>query len=292
MVDKNEILKKFVIGACSGPVEVSFSHVADVIKTVNQSRATNGRIESIGTTISSIYKNNGFRGFYTGFLPRVIGIVPMRAVFWGSMYSASTYYSNHFNDNSLLKKALFMGTICGISQSIVDTPIEVAKIYLIERVINNRKTIEKKQSMGQLMKGYVPTTMRNTGFAIIMSLASNYSKQKELTFSDNFFLMGASGALASYATQPLDTWKTYIQSQNTYKSLRLNDIYHRKQGVRDFYRVVKNSNSPFRVLFKGGHTRALMAVINMSIGGTLMMFAMAVIDDYEKYEMRRLYHPR
>jgi hypothetical protein len=35
-----------------------------------------------------------------------------------------------------------------------------------------------------------------------------------------------------------------------------------------------------------------MAVINMSIGGTLMMFAMAIIDDYEKEEMRRLYHHR
>jgi hypothetical protein len=273
MVDKNEIMRKFVIGACSGPIEISFSHVADVIKTVNQSRATNGNIESIFKTSLSIYNSNGIRGFYTGFIPRLIGIIPMRAVFWGSMYSASSFYALNFNDTSLLKKAIFMGTICGISQSIVDTPIEVAKIYLIERVINNRKTLDNSNVISnfqKFMKGYLPTTLRNTGFAIIMSYGTNYSQKNKFNTWENFLLMGACGASASYLTHPLDSWKTFAQSNN-----------NNNNKFNDFIKILQRSNNKsevLRIIFKGAHTRALMAIINMSVGSAFMMYALKLLN--------------
>jgi hypothetical protein len=35
--------------------------------------------------IQKIYRNEGFRGFYKGYVSRVLGIGPMRATYWGVM---------------------------------------------------------------------------------------------------------------------------------------------------------------------------------------------------------------
>jgi hypothetical protein len=35
--------------------------------------------------INKIYRNEGFRGFYKGYVSRVLGIGPMRATYWGVM---------------------------------------------------------------------------------------------------------------------------------------------------------------------------------------------------------------
>ena len=77
---------------------------------------------TIKQTINHIYIKNGLNGFYDGILPRIFGIIPMRLIYWTSM---------HITNNNI-NSTIIAVTITGFIQSIIDNPIEVAKIVANE----------------------------------------------------------------------------------------------------------------------------------------------------------------
>lgn len=71
---------KYIAGGLSGIVEVLITHPLDYIKIKKQEYIQNK------IPINNFYKtiyNGNIWNFYTGIISRLIGIVPMRVVFWG-----------------------------------------------------------------------------------------------------------------------------------------------------------------------------------------------------------------
>ena len=85
------------------------------------------------------------------------------------------------------------------------------------------------------------TTIRNIGFAIVLNLflhTGNDHRDKTI----DFIRAGTGAVIASIITQPLDYFKTQVQSNKRVFNITL------------------------KALFSGYITRASMAFINMSIG--------------------------
>lgn len=77
---------RYINGAFSGLIEVSSTHWIDVIKTKLQAEKETSKIPVNAVSLSKqIWAKEGFTGFYRGYVSRMVGIGPMRAIFWGTM---------------------------------------------------------------------------------------------------------------------------------------------------------------------------------------------------------------
>ena len=128
----------YIISGLSGIVEVCVSHPLDTMKTKLQDNELKNIKLSVFQTINNIYKTNGISGFYKGITSRLLGIIPMRTIYWTSMI-----YSNKFikNQNNYIK-CIFPAIFIGSCQTLIDNPIEVIKINMMtsdNKVINYNK---------------------------------------------------------------------------------------------------------------------------------------------------------
>jgi len=148
----------FFLGGLSGLVEVGITHPFDTYKTRAQVNS------------SMPWKP------YAGVVPRLLGVVPMRILFWGSIGSMK-------DENPILT-----GAVTGTIQTLLDAPIENAKIGSVLHVETRP------------FRGFIPHCARNIGFACCVAS----------TFAYGFAPLGA--LLGTILTHPLDTIKTGVQS--------------------------------------------------------------------------------
>lgn len=210
-----------IASSFSGIFEVLISHPLDRVKTemqimtLNNSKSnsksnTFNSKTSVISGINNIYQTKKIQGFYSGILPRLVGIVPMRLMYWSSMTISSDYISynkSHLENNlnkyipnpiSNLTINLIPGLITGLTQSIIDNPIEVAKIKLMSGSSDIK--------INNLYQGFGYLLGRNILFAIPVAYSiKTYGKE-------NGFLAGAVGGLiGSIISHPLDVIKTERQ---------------------------------------------------------------------------------
>lgn len=189
----------FIVAPLSGIVEVTIGHPLDTLKTKIQQLSLMEKPSSFRHATADIYKNGGMQAFYSGYTPRIIGIMPMRLVYWGTMRTMNEHVNSPgFADQPYLVKRLLPGFVTGTVQSLVDNPIEVLKIRMM--------TGASGTSMNTLTKGFLPTTLRNIVFAVPVALCVTEFG------NDHAFLAGAGGGLiGSVLSQPLDVIKTEMQ---------------------------------------------------------------------------------
>ena len=210
-----------IASSFSGILEVCISHPLDRVKTEMQIMTFNNSKSNISCFklspkpsiilgINNIYKTKKLNGFYLGILPRLVGIVPMRLMYWSSMTISSDYVIhnkshlennlNKYMPNSISKLTinLIPGFITGFLQSIIDNPIEVAKIKLMSGSSDIK--------INNLYQGFGYLLGRNILFAIPVAYSvKTYGKE-------NGFLAGAIGGLVgSIISHPLDVIKTERQ---------------------------------------------------------------------------------
>ena len=200
--------KRYIAGGLSGIVEVLFTHPVDYIKTQKQIFIQNKLKISFWKYVTS-------NSFYSGVIPRIAGVAPMRFVFWGVQDSSYTYTKNTLG-YSHFYSGLIAGTVGGSTQTLIDNPIEIIKIKLI-----NKQRPQIKDFVNQY--GFIPTLMRNIGFAICVS--SICFDNKNASNMDKFLYSSGAGLLGSIITHPFDYIKTYQQQNscfNTYGIIETN----------------------------------------------------------------------
>ena len=253
-------------GSLAGVAEITCSHPLDYLKTKHQehvqlrrnvlhpptidSHKSNSTFQPI-QFLKQTWRERGIRGIYTGFVPRLMGIIPMRAVYWGSMSITDTQLDQHKIIG--MTKTLMMGGIVGGCQTLVDNPIEVMKI---QSMTQNHKSVNNQQRFH--FTGFVPTMLRNIGFATVMGVGYQY-RDPELPLH-NFGICGLSAIIGSIVTQPLDYVKTEAHRIKTNSpSLKGKPGHWQRAGV------VAISNPS--MLFSGGLARMCLSTINMAVGG-------------------------
>jgi hypothetical protein len=252
---KNGQGRRYLNGAMSGIVEVTLTHWIDVLKTRWQAEAKVGQASaSTKSRIAAIYKNEGFKGFYKGYISRVIGIGPMRAVYWGTMDHMTNVLSSYDN-LSQTQRLMLAGVGAGAVQSLVDVPIEVVKTQLITGGSNKQDVI--KQALQ--FKGFKSTALRNMGFACVMNFGLNYKRTEQTSYVETYLRSMASGFVAAFTTQPLDYVKTKHQQHGG-----------NQDGIIKMLVEIGKKNPT--MLWSGGVWRILLSMSTMSVGATVFIF--------------------
>ena len=153
-------LKPYIVGAVTGITEVFVTHPIDVAKTKSQ------------------VKHNMSAHPFRGMLPRLVGIIPMRTLFWGVQYDL---YKRGYHP-------ILAGAAAGLAQTLVDAPIENMKV---SRIFGRTP---------DYFKGFPVHSLRNIGFAVSVACFTPY------------YLAPVGAILGTVLTPPLDTLKTSIQS--------------------------------------------------------------------------------
>jgi len=176
-----EYNKKIQASIISGIAEVMTTYPIDYLKTIRQANKP-----------LDIFWSNPYRGS----IPRITGLIPMRMVFWNSLYFC------HTKEYSNLKTAM----ITSLAQTIIDYPTEQIKI---QKMIHNRK-ITQCLKLNTFAPGFIATLSRNFGFLYTM----NYF----IVNSDgNIWDSAIGGLVGSLLTHPIDTIKTHFQHNDTIK---------------------------------------------------------------------------
>jgi len=219
-------MEKFIAGGLSGIIEVLGTHPFDYIKTQMQ---YNNKFQ-----LNKIK----FTQLYTGIIPRVIGVAPMRLVFWGMQDTTSCYL--FYQKINTPFNFLIIGSISAFCQTIIDNQIEQLKIAQI----TNKKFAIK--NLITTFNGFQPTLYRNMIFA---SSISYFCFNKKLTTTHEKIIYPMIGSfIGTILSQPLDYVKTIKQSTNCNDSI--------------IQIMKKNKNN----LFIGGFYRSSLSIISMSIG--------------------------
>ncbi len=186
------------------------------------------------------YPNN-FLGYYRGYGPRMVGAVPMRTLFWTCQYIYFKELEEHYSKN---KATMMAGIGAGATQTIIDTPLELVKIQMI-----SGKTL-RESLKNNIFSGFTYNLYRNSIFTAFVAYSLYFSKENK------WYHMALGGFIGSVVSQPFDYMKTLKQSnqQISFKILFKHFSYHRKY------------------LLVGTWNRALMAFINMGIGGYVFKF--------------------
>jgi len=248
---------RYIAGATSGVIEVLLTHPIDFVKTKQQEYAQRQLSFSGREFYARIYKGN-ILNFYTGLIPRILGVAPMRLVFWGVQGSTKEY----LEANNIKSKwnFLIVGAVGGMAQTIVDNPIELIKISHMTGSKISLKALIK-------YKGIEPTLYRNVGFASVISYACFNVPRSESNVS-TFLSSAGAGLVGSILTQPFDYCKT-LKQRKEHTILNGKDLTT-MNSWRIFAEVFRaNKGEPMtavETLFSGVLWRSSLSFCTMGVG--------------------------
>jgi hypothetical protein len=256
-----DYIVNFLAGGLSGICEVTITHPLDVIKTnmqykiakMTQGTKGDSMIQSSYADITHRYRVQGLAGLYPGYLPRVLGILPMRATFWGVQYTSYEHLKSY--DITKNNRILLAGVLGGSAQTLIDNPIEVIKTRIIT---SNRTNYSKSPSI--YYAGFGPTLIRNIGFMVVFNKFSTAYPTDD--YRIKFVMSGLGGFVGSIVTQPIDYVKTQMHAASY-------DTKNHRPAIHIFLSTL--SHSP-RILMTGAIPRATLGFINMGVGFTVFTF--------------------
>lgn len=240
--------KNFLAGGIAGVIEVTCTHPIDLLKTKIQEHEQLGKK---GSVIKSFY-NFSLKDMYRGYIPRIIGVFPMRLTYWGSQAYAIDKLGKY--NYKGLKRNIVAGIFAGTVQTIIDNPIEVIKTRMMTNPHLHMTDVIKEIKF----PGFIPTLYRNIMFACCVSGALYYKKKED--YFRNFIVGASGGFVGSVITQPLDYIKTEFQRSGA------------KPDWKKMYSVF--NKYPLHMMV-GWKQRAVLGFLNMGIGGMAYFYIRA-----------------
>ena len=156
-MDYDSMYYNMIAGGISGFFEVTTTHPIDLLKTKMQESSKRNDIGNPLKWMKNYYKTTGITGIYSGYIPRILGIVPLRVVFWGSQEISNEYLKPYIKKDEW--RYIIAGVIAGSTQTILDVPIENLKV----RMMTSKTDFLSKTN---LYAGYYPHLYRNICFTV------------------------------------------------------------------------------------------------------------------------------
>ncbi|KAG9230303.1 mitochondrial carrier domain-containing protein [Amylocarpus encephaloides] len=222
--ERPSALRSIIAGSTAGAVEIAITYPAEFAKTRTQLN------QSLPGSAKLPWPPFG-KAWYAGCTTLIIG----NSLKAGIRFVAFDQYKSMLQDESgniSGPRTVIAGFGAGVTESLLAvTPFESIKTTLIDdrKSANPRfrgflhavPTIARERGLRGFFQGFFPTTARQaansavrfSSYTFLRQLASSYTAPGEkLGAVSTFSIGGVAGLITVYATQPLDTVKTRMQS--------------------------------------------------------------------------------
>lgn len=274
----------FGLGGIAGALGATAVYPIDLTKT----RMQNQRSKVVGELlyknsldcVKKVYRNEGFKGFYRGLPPQLIGVAPEKAIKLTVNDLVREYATDKETGRIKLSWELLAGGLAGGCQVIFTNPLEIVKIRLQMQGENAKVTGAARLSAAQIVKslgllglyrGAAACLARDVPFSAIYFPAHAHLKKdvfhegrdgKVLSYGEALSAAAIAGMPAAYLTTPADVIKTRLQSE-----ARKGETHYR--GIGDAFRKILSEEGA-AALFKGGPARVLRS--SPQFGVTLVAY--------------------
>lgn len=130
------IVERFVAGSFAGGISQSVIYPLEVLKTRLTLRKT-GQYKNVADAARKIYKNEGLRSFYRGYVPNLLGIIPYAGIDLAVYETLKKTYMEHHTED--VYPSVFVITGCGAMSSscgqIASYPLALVRTRLQAQVI-------------------------------------------------------------------------------------------------------------------------------------------------------------
>lgn len=263
---KSSALRSIIAGSTAGAVEIAITYPAEFAKTRTQlnSRLADGK--------KLPWPPFG-RQWYAGCTTLIIG----NSIKAGVRFVAFDQYKSMLSDdagNISGPMTVIAGFAAGATESLLAvTPFESIKTQLIDDrkrttprmkgFLHGSSLIWKEQGVRGFFKGFVPTTARQaansavrfSSYTFLKQMAQSYvAPGEKLGSISTFAIGGVAGTITVFATQPIDTVKTRMQSIES-KHLYKNSFNCGAKIVREegFFKLWSGAVPRLgRLVFSGG----------------------------------------
>ena len=230
-------------GAISGVFSTVFSLPFQVISTnmklLNLSKKDSEKIKTL-EMIKSIYKKEGFKGFYRGFLPNLIKITLSDAIFFRTLETSQyilkyKLHANEFLTHSL-SSSLSMLTNCIIINPllVISTRNEKLGFNKYKNLIDGFNQIYKNEGLKAFSKGLKPLIIKEVPSKTLFYILYQYTmKIFEKNKKKNFYFLNKfssplsaiiSGIITTMIDNPFDYIRTMAQYKGVNKKYDESDI--------------------------------------------------------------------
>jgi hypothetical protein len=218
-----------------------------------------------------MYRNEGIRSLYRGFVPAIVGTVPGVCLYFSSYKVLKSEMESRYKSNSYMidfSAGLFAEAISCIVWVPSDVMKERAQAITTTKTPHTFSSIVREEGIRGLYRGY-GATLASFGpfsafyFMFVEQLKHSYRTQTnrdQLAFAELLPICAVAGGAAAFVTAPLDLIKVRMQverqSPNSQGFLTLMNRVFREGGLR--------------ALFRGGGSRVWFAVPNTAITMSIM----------------------
>lgn len=166
------IYERFAAGSFAGSFSQTIIYPLEVLKTRLALRKT-GEYRSIVDAASKILQREGWRSFYRGYVPNLLGIVPYAGIDLAVYETLKNSYLKKHNDSDTPSVLLLLtcGTISSTCGQMCSYPLALVRTRLQAQVITNvgtsqytmtglLKTIVQEEGFTGLYRGITPNFMK------------------------------------------------------------------------------------------------------------------------------------
>ncbi|XP_042900620.1 calcium-binding mitochondrial carrier protein SCaMC-2 [Parasteatoda tepidariorum] len=183
------IYGRFAAGSLAGGISQTVIYPLEVLKTRLALRKT-GQYQSIWDATCKIYKTEGLKSFYRGYVPNLIGIIPYAGIDL-AIYETlkKTYIHSHPEETDPgILVLLGCGTASSSCGQIASYPLALVRTRLQAQAVTNEsrtessmvglfKTIIKREGFSGLYRGITPNFMKVAPAVSISYVVYEYSRR-------------------------------------------------------------------------------------------------------------------
>ncbi|XP_041098633.1 calcium-binding mitochondrial carrier protein SCaMC-2 isoform X1 [Polyodon spathula] len=166
------ILERFVAGSLAGAIAQSSIYPMEVLKTRLALRKT-GQYSGIADCAKRIFQKEGFRAFYKGYIPNILGIIPYAGIDLAVYETLKNSWLQNYATDSV-NPGMFVLLACGTASSTCGQ-LASYPLALVRTRMQAQATLEGAPQMS--MSGLFRQIVRTEGVAgLYRGLAPNFMK--------------------------------------------------------------------------------------------------------------------
>lgn len=257
----------FLLGSVAGAIGATTVYPIDLVKTRIQAERSLSKYKNLLDCARKVFAAEGFRGFYSGLGPQLIGVAPEKAIKLTVNDFVRGFATDPSTNEITVPWEIVAGGSAGACQVVFTNPLEIVKIRL--QMQGRAATGAPRQSAIQIIqklgltglyKGASACLLRDVPFSAIYFPTYAHVKQNVFGLDPHdpkarlpIWQLLVSGALAgmpaAYLTTPCDVIKTRLQVESKSTETNYRGIVHAAKTILKEER--------FASFFKGGLARVL-----------------------------------